>query len=196
MGYIFPIETSTRKIAQTILDDIATRPEVLNPPDKPDAPYKVPKMENKNDGTVKTTPTLTDMMVAYAEDAVELGKRGFNIALDYSEESLKQVEAILDRYHKDLPKNKKDRPPEDRIWTIANGWAGYIGEVIRKTWGGEWVHESYSPPGATIILKIGSFDIFLPAKVYKRLVNGSEDNIWHLYQVLKAQFEAAGMISK
>lgn len=40
-------------------------------------------------------------------------------------------------------------------------------------------------PGETVIsLRKGEQRIFPPAKVQKRLVNGSEDNVWFYYQVL------------
>lgn len=67
--------------------------------------------------------TVEDMMKAYAEDAIDLGKQ-FGKHLDYSEKSIKENET----------------------------------------------------------------KIFPPAKVYKRINNGSEENVWDYYQMVKEDF--------
>lgn len=66
-------------------------------------------------------------------------------------------------------------------------WGGYIGEVIRRKWGGNWSTENEAYPGE-LTLKIFDNNIFPPSKVYKRLTNGSGDNIWFYYQVLSDGF--------
>jgi hypothetical protein len=67
-------------------------------------------------------------------------------------------------------------------------WGGYVGEVIRRRWGGDWTTETAAQPGPVITLRVLGADIFPPAKVYKRIVNGSEDNVWHYYQILSRDF--------
>ncbi len=62
---------------------------------------------------------------------------------------------------------------------------------MRRRWGGEWSLESAIQPGTVITLHIAKSEIWPPEKVYKRLVNGSQDNIWDYYQILKADYEKA-----
>jgi len=140
-------------------------------------------------------PTINDMMKAYSEDAVEMGKKMFNKPLDFTEDSLKDVETILENIFKTIlkgPLNRlfKSKPSDDKIWQMSKIWGGYLGEVIRRKWGGEWAAETAAHPGAVITLRVLGSDIFPPAKVFKRLTNGSEDNIWIYYQVLKQDFQA------
>lgn len=132
--------------------------------------------------------TVEDMMRAYSEDAINLGKQlGKN--LDFSEESIQTVEVILEMYHNSLPRRGmlkwiKKSPSDEEIAQVSKIWGGYIGEVIRKYIGGIWIIDNN-----TIILVIGDTQIFPPAKVYKRIKNGKEDNVWHYYQVLKQELE-------
>ena len=135
-------------------------------------------------------------MQVYAQDAVDLAREQFQINLDFSENSLENVEKILASLHNTLPKGVLDKlfrrgPSQDQIWEMSKGWGGYIGEVIRRQWGGEWTTETAANPGTVITLRVSGSDIFPPVKVYKRLTNGAEDNIWHYYQVLKQDFERA-----
>ena len=140
--------------------------------------------------------TIADMMQAYAQDTVDYARNQFQVDLDFSENSLQQVEQILATLHNALPKGAlgklfKSGPSQEQIGDMAKGWGGYIGEVIRRRWGGEWTTETAAYPGTVITLRVLGYDIFPPAKVYKRLTNGSEDNIWHYYQVLRQDFETA-----
>ncbi|WP_222708603.1 hypothetical protein [Paenibacillus sp. N3.4] len=126
------------------------------------------------------------MMAAYSEDAVELaGKMG--LQLDFSEESLKIIDEILERYHQGIPKGIKKifskGPSEDQIIQMSKIWGGYVGEVFRRNLGGYW--EMSKKIDNAIVLRINSTELFPPAKVNKRIVNGKEDGIYFYYQVLK-----------
>ncbi|TXK77675.1 hypothetical protein FU659_22295 [Paenibacillus sp. N3.4] len=133
-----------------------------------------------------TQYTINDMMAAYSEDAVELaGKMG--LQLDFSEESLKIIDEILERYHQGIPKGIKKifskGPSEDQIIQMSKIWGGYVGEVFRRNLGGYW--EMSKKIDNAIVLRINSTELFPPAKVNKRIVNGKEDGIYFYYQVLK-----------
>ena len=134
-------------------------------------------------------------MEAYALDAVDLARERFQIELDFSEGSIEKVERILANYHNSLPKGVFGKlfgrgPSNDAIWQFAKIWGGYVGEVIRRRWGGEWALESAAFPGQQMItLKVRGQDIFPPSKAGKRMVNGPEDDIWLFYQVVKRDFE-------
>ena len=51
-----------------------------------------------------TEPTISDVMQAYAQDAVDLARERFHTNLDFSESSIEQVEKILANLHSTLPK--------------------------------------------------------------------------------------------
>jgi hypothetical protein len=137
--------------------------------------------------------TAGDMMKAYSEDAIELaGKMGEK--LDFSEDSLKKVEDILEKYHNDIPKGFIKRmfkkcPTQEEIIQIAKVWGGYIGEVMHKSFGGEWTLEDLFGEKNLIVLTVGETKIFPVAKAYKRIVNGKEDDIYFYYEVIKKELK-------
>jgi len=138
-------------------------------------------------------PTLADDMKFLAEQAVGLARDQHGISLDYSEDSLEQVETILAAIYDAIPKGAfakvfKRRPSEAEIQQMAVVWGAYVGEVIRRRWGGEWTLETPVHPEPVLTLRVIENNIFPPARVYKRLTNGPEDNVWHYYQVLRGDF--------
>lgn len=142
-------------------------------------------MENK--------PTVADMMTAYAQDAVDHAKAQ-GVALDYSVDSLREVEAILAQLEAAMPKGFVARvlrrgPSREDIWTMAKMYGGYVGEVLRRAGGGEWVMDAtFSPPVPVPCLRRGEQVISPPAKVHKRITNGAEENVSHYAKVLLAEW--------
>ena len=126
------------------------------------------------------------MMQAFAEQAVHLG-REFKINLDYSEGSLEQVERLLARFHDELTSAN----PGSKLEEMAKIWGGYLGEVVRRRFGGEWSIEKY-PAGDFLIvtLNVNGARLFPSMKVHKRLTEGSSENIWSFYQSVRAKLEA------
>lgn len=136
---------------------------------------------------------ISEIMDAYSQDAVDFARERFKINLDFSENSLEQVESMLSDMHTALPRGLfaklRNRPSDNQIWDMAKMWGGYIGEVIRRCWGGEWRTSTPIDPGIVITLHVLGHDIYPPAKAHKRMINGPEDNIWHYYMVLRQDFE-------
>lgn len=127
-------------------------------------------------------------MEAYSQDAVEYAKR-LKKDLDYSEESINEVEEICSLLHKAIPKNFlgklfKKSPSEETILQMAKMLGGYIGEVIRKHYGGNWVIEDLMNEGNVLFLNTGDMKTFPVSKVYKRLKNGPEDNVFYYYYAM------------
>lgn len=88
-------------------------------------------------------PTANDMMSAYASDAVDYCQQAFGLPLDFSEESIKSIEEVLTRLHASLPRGFQSRlfkrgPSPEQIDTICKMLGGYVGEVMRRHWGGAW----------------------------------------------------------
>ncbi|PYG84299.1 uncharacterized protein DUF3806 [Ruminiclostridium sufflavum DSM 19573] len=123
--------------------------------------------------------------------------KGFSKDLDYTENSIDAVEEILEYYHNDLKGNiiknflrkiKNEVPTESQIWSLAAIWGAYLGDVICKNNSDrcKWVYEDEFGTGAILHIKIDNNSRAYPIdKVYKRLKNGSEDNITTFYEVLK-----------
>jgi len=131
---------------------------------------------------------VNDMMAAYAEDAVDYAKQ-LKKSLDYSEESIRQVEDICTMLYSAIPKSFfgkliKKSPSEETIIQMSKMLGGYIGEVMKKHYGGNWDIEDLMNQSNTILINIGELKTFPVGKVYKRLKNGEEDNVYHYYQVM------------
>lgn len=136
-----------------------------------------------------THSTISEMMQSYAADAVRLASQ-FEATLDYSEPSLRELEAILAKIYPSSPRpssNKSGDDPEQRkLDSTSRIWGAYFGETIRRLWGGEWGVETYPGTVAPVIsVDIGGAKVFPIMKVYRRLTQGEADNLWDFYQMVR-----------
>jgi len=128
------------------------------------------------------------MAGAYAEQAVLIA-REFNATLDYSENSLMELEAIVAKLALDLP---PDGAPGEELTEMCKMWGSYFGEVVRRRFGGDWSISTY--PGrqfATLTLTVAGNQLFPSMKVHRRLTEGEGDNLWTFYKMVKAKLETA-----
>jgi hypothetical protein len=128
--------------------------------------------------------SVNAMAGAYAEKAVQAA-REFSTRLDYSEQSLLEVESILGQLAAGPPS------PSDDITETCKIWGSYLGEVVRRRFGGDWAIETY--PGkqfATLTLSVGGNKLFPTMKVHRRLTQGQDDNVWSFYKMVKARLES------
>lgn len=126
------------------------------------------------------------MVNSYAERAVALA-REFQVELDYSDRSIMKVETILATLAQDMPASK---PSDDDVSEICKVWGSYLGEVVRRRFGGSWSIETY--PGkqfATLTLSTQGNKLFPSVKVHRRLVAGEKDNVWTFYLMVKSKLD-------
>lgn len=112
--------------------------------------------------------------------AVDYAK-AFNKKFDYSQNSIVDLEEILDYYSNDISKSK---PTENQIWSMSIIFGSYLGEVMLKNGLSEKGYRWGKDNSSNIPLLIGSDKSYLTPndKVYKRLVNGNIDNIVSFYK--------------
>lgn len=127
------------------------------------------------------------MMQAHAEEAVATAI-AHRVTLDYSEASLEKVEGILAGLYREMPRSK---PSSERVEQACRIWGGYLGEVVRRRWGGEWSMETY-PGGnfATPTLTVVAGKMFPTMKIHRRLSEGPRENIWNFYGMMRRKLEA------
>ncbi len=136
------------------------------------------------------------MMQAYAEDAVRMARQ-FHVELDYTEQSLERVERLLGQLHDELQNgNTADSTAapqldQQRVDEMSRIWGGYLGEVVRRRFGGEWTIEKY-PAGDFLIvtLNVNGAKVFPAMKIHKRLTNGAAENLLSFYQNVRVRLEA------
>ncbi len=137
--------------------------------------FKKPKQNLKNTNG-EWAVYAQKMCVSAIEYANE-----FNKKLDYSENSITYLEEILDWYSKDISISK---PTENQIWSMAIIFGSYLGETLLKNGltkkGFVWGKEASS--NVPLLIKDDGSYLTPNDKVYKRLVNGSEDSVVSFYR--------------
>ena len=126
------------------------------------------------------------MAEAYARKAVQQASE-YTAKLDYSENSLKQLEIILEQV---ASKVRSLVLTSDELGEICKTWGSYFGEVVRRRFGGEWSIETY--PGkqfATLTLSINGNKLFPSMKIHRRLAQGGDESIWSFYNMVKVRLE-------
>ncbi|NLX06956.1 MAG: hypothetical protein GXY33_17600 [Phycisphaerae bacterium] len=130
-----------------------------------------------------TTPDYSDpnvLLAALADEAVRIAAdRG--VTLDYSPDSVEQVESLL----ADLHQRRVDgRLSDDELGLLAHQFGAYIGEVLRRTYGGYWAedHEVAGPKTFPIHWRKQG-ESFPVGWCGKRMLYGEEDNVWHKFQM-------------
>lgn len=114
--------------------------------------------------------------------AIEYAKT-FQKKFDFSERSIGDLEEILDYYAKDL---LESRPTENQVWSMSLIFGSYLGEVMLKNGlskrGYHWGMQNTD----NIPLLMADDEKYVTPidKIYKRLVNGAEDNVVLFYQTM------------
>jgi hypothetical protein len=129
-------------------------------------------------------PKLAEDMEANAQSAVELAKTRFQVALDYRPESIQELEKLCDRVQYAMP----DAESKETLGLLTRLWGSYLGEVIRRRLGGEWIIWT-DKHGKTMALRVGEATVFPHNKVKKRLERGTDHNIWNYYQSVMSSLE-------
>lgn len=124
-------------------------------------------------------PSPNQIMEAYASNAVSFAENNFAIKLDFSVESVEQIEALANRLFYTRPKSFigklfRKQPSDNDVEMVSKMLGSYLGEVYRQHKGGEWqINQQYQAIG----LFDGEIWIFPVAKVFKRLTNGKKDDL-------------------
>src|SRR5438874_450406 len=121
-------------------------------------------------------PDLGAMMEGYAQAAVELAHKEFELELDYSSDSVDVLDDIL---------VVVSESPEKDLDFEVRLWGSYLGEVLRRRYAGGWEMTQY--PGGTVA--VPAVDVrgsrLLPLmKVYRRLTVGEEEDLRSFYNMI------------
>ena len=122
-------------------------------------------------------------MRGVAAAAVTRALKEYKIVLDFSPASVQQVEQnILAKLH-EIHLKKPMSAAELAQASIT--WGAYIGEVLKRTKGGQWQRNSRGIGKGTmpIVFAPGN-EAFPSAWVYKRITHGADDNVAFKFQVL------------
>lgn len=113
-----------------------------------------------------------------ADAIVETTQRIEGVALDYTPESLKEVDRILLRFHED---GMRVRYIADPLFCLGC----YVGEVMCRRLGARWVEPPNEMMGMFPVTLIGESYSTPITKVYKHVMNGSEDSVYIFYRMME-----------
>jgi hypothetical protein len=114
---------------------------------------------------------LAGTIVAQSQQAIKSAKLTFDESLDFTSESLEGVERIMTKLQKQEP-----TLTEEQITELSKLWGVYVGEVIRRYYGGQWTIVDGLPDVA-----LGGRHAAPVAKVRKRLVGGATENLKYYF---------------
>lgn len=112
-------------------------------------------------------------MEGYARAAAELAKRDFKHELDFSSESIDELDEILVMV---------GESPELDLDFETRLWGSYLGEVLRRRYAGTWEMTQY--PGGMVAVPavdVRGSRLFPLMKVYRRLTMGEEEDLSAFY---------------
>ena len=123
--------------------------------------------------------SLSDMMAAYAEEAVRVAWADHHRRLDLSESSVEVLEQILDG------QSAEDLEFQTRLW------GSYFGEVIRGRYAGEWELAPYPGGGVSVVptLVVRGARLYPLIKVYRRLTLGQGENLPAFYSMVSNRLD-------
>lgn len=130
------------------------------------------------------------MMKEFADDAAAFALDQYQTTLDYSDESIQSVERILGALYAELGQNDNDNRELENVDALCGMFGGYIGEVLRRQYGGYWKIETIASEQPMVCLQVKESYVFPLPKVFKRLSNGSSDDVWFYYEVIRQKLEA------
>lgn len=131
-------------------------------------------------------------MPALASEAVQFAAAR-NVSLDYTTSSVESVESLLSQLH---ALRSSGNLTDDDLNLRAHQFGAYIGEVLRRRYGGEWKtdHEVAGPKSFPFHWKDGqSFPV---GWCGKRMLNGTEDNVWFKFQVVTSDDYQSGAMTR
>ncbi|HVJ08443.1 MAG TPA: hypothetical protein VM554_08650 [Acidisarcina sp.] len=121
--------------------------------------------------------SLDAMMLAYADEAVRMAAK-HGEKLDFSSESIASLERCLTAVAAPAEPSA-DLEHESRIW------GAYLGEVVRRRYGGDWQMNQY--PGGDLAvpsLEIRGSHLYPVMKAYRRLTLGTAENVSDFYNMV------------
>jgi hypothetical protein len=129
------------------------------------------------------------MMLTYADEAVRAAATKGE-KLDFGAASLAGVERFLAAtVDASAPLAGEDLDYETRVW------GAYLGEVVRRRYGGEWQMSQY-PFGAVAVptLEVRGSNLYPMMKVFRRLTMGPIENLPDFYAMIAKRLEPSTSI--
>jgi len=160
-------------------------------PEYPDASCQVPTIDasetichtenpetsqSADASVIRDSARLPTLILELASEA-EAAAASKRIALDYSLASISAVDTLLDEFRAGWI-GRSDRSATTAKRHLASVFGAYVGEVLRRARGGQWIYNDASADGVdAIVLEFGEVRVFPMDKAYKRLSRGNSESL-------------------
>jgi hypothetical protein len=129
--------------------------------------------------SIKVNPQMQKL----ADNAVTAARDKFGLDLDFSEDSLQQLETILgqvDERYKQAPGDGSS--PNIPIENTVRIWGSYLGEVMRRSLGGDWIVDENA-----VYLQLGNRKLSPLGQVRSRSLEGPLFNVHRFFFRIKSE---------
>jgi len=134
---------------------------------------------------------LATLMQEYSTVAVNAARKEFGIRLNYAEDSLSDIDMIMENRTRGGLFTADSTSPEklDEVWRMSLVWGSYVGEVIRINLGGVWHSRPGDDDTVRPMMRVATLEGSPVEKVYKRLTESEANSISNYYFGLKRILE-------
>ncbi len=115
---------------------------------------------------------INDEMKSTADYAIKAAKERFGQELDFSEQSIGKLENLLLQISQTFSSNGKDEATSDVISDAATLWGSYLGEYMRRKWGGTWINK-----GSDQLVSIINIEFSPIGMVYQKITSHPEYSV-------------------
>jgi hypothetical protein len=137
----------------------------------------------------RTFASLDEMMLEHAAEATRLAHTEYGMELDYSPESIAQLETVL---------AARSPVPDADLEQETKLWGSYLGEVFRRRYGAEWVMALYPDPArrekggelSMPALGISGSQLYPLLKIQRRLTMGPSEDVVGFFKKVSAALDA------
>lgn len=128
---------------------------------------------------------LNEQINADVLEAQKLTRKYFVVELNFSDSSINALEQQFDAIGYSL----KDGRSEANLQLLRRVWGSYLGEVIRRKHGGDWVTVTGEDGAEHIALRCTAGDFYPHEQVEKRLHGDGSHSLATYLQEIHAKFQ-------
>ena len=132
-------------------------------------------------------PNINVDMKSTADFAVKSARERFQKELDYSDQTIPMLENITTQIYWGFSSRTENAREDGLVYNTAVIWGSYLGEYMRKKWGGTWMIKGSDP-----LISINELEFSPISLIYKKITTNPEIDLNNF--VLEASKKIAPVI--
>ncbi|PTB98334.1 hypothetical protein C9975_10810, partial [Thalassospira xiamenensis] len=110
---------------------------------------------------------LDELMTQLASDAEVFAEKEYEMTLAKNVASFRDVDDLVDRV---VARAESDVLDDKALFTLANVFGAYVGEIVKAEIGGVWVYDTSDAHAPAVYLALGDKQFPFASMVYQRLI--------------------------